>query len=66
MKNNRGWKRGFSEKLLKLGVRVIKLVNKFPKTPAGFAIASQLIRSATSVGANFLEAQDDEKNKIKF
>ena len=58
MKNNREWKREFSEKLLKFGVRVIKLVNKFPKTPAGFAIASQLIRAATSIGANFLEAQD--------
>src|SRR3989338_6733198 len=63
MKNNREWKREFSEKLLKFGVRVIKLVNKFPKTPAGFAIASQLIRSATSIGANFLEAQDASSRK---
>lgn len=63
MKNNKEWKREFSEKLLNFGTRVIKLVNKFPKTPAGFAIASQLIRSATSIGANFLEAQDASSRK---
>ena len=34
------------------------MTNSFPKTPAGFAIASQLIKAATSIGANFVEAQD--------
>ncbi|EKD64956.1 MAG: hypothetical protein ACD_50C00232G0005, partial [uncultured bacterium] len=40
------------------GVDIVRLANKLPKTPAGFAIASQIIRSGTSVGANVVEAQD--------
>ena len=36
---------------------VIQLVQNLPKTPAGYAIANQLIRSGTSVGANISEAQ---------
>ena len=56
--SNREWRENFIQRLLKFGVEVIQLTNKFPKTPAGFAIASQLIRSATSIGANFVEAQD--------
>lgn len=31
--------------------------NVLPKNPAGFALASQVIRSGTSVGANMQEAQ---------
>lgn len=62
MRNNvnssKEWREIFVQRLLKFGVAVIRLANKFPKTPAGFAIASQLIRSATSIGANFVEAQD--------
>lgn len=38
-------------------VRVVRLARKLPKDPAGYALAGQLIRSATSVGANFREAQ---------
>ncbi len=37
-------------------LNIIKLVNKLPKTPAGFAIGNQLIRSGTSVGANYRSA----------
>lgn len=33
-------------------LRVLKLVDELPKTAAGRAIASQLVRSATSIGAN--------------
>jgi four helix bundle protein len=46
------------ERTFKFGVTVIKISNSLPKTPAGFAIASQLVRSGTSVGANVEEAQD--------
>lgn len=45
------------ERVLNFGVRVIKLVNKLPKTPAGFKLGSQLVASATSIGANTQEAQ---------
>ncbi len=56
--SNKEWREIFVQRLLKFGVAVIRLANKFPKTPAGFVIANQLIRSATSIGANFVEAQD--------
>lgn len=39
-------------------VIIIRISNQLPKTPAGFAIANQIIRSGTSVGANVVEAQD--------
>lgn len=58
MNSSKEWREIFVQRLLKFGVAVIRLANNFPKTPAGFAIASQLIRSATSIGANFVEAQD--------
>src|SRR6266516_5490045 len=35
---------------------VFKLVDALPRTPAGRAVASQLVRSATSVGANYRAA----------
>lgn len=62
MKNSE-WKDAFKNKLIKFSVRIILLANKFPKTPAGFAIASQIIKSATSIGANFGEAQDASSHK---
>jgi len=38
------------------GLRVIKMLDSLPKTVAGRAIANQLVRSATSVGANYRAA----------
>jgi four helix bundle protein len=37
-------------------LRVLKLVDVLPRTPAGRAISNQLVRSATSVGANYRAA----------
>ncbi len=37
----------------KFNVNVIHFCNDFPRTPAGFEIAKQLIRSSGSVGANY-------------
>lgn len=51
-------KENLLERVLNFGVRIIKLVNKLPKTPAGFKVGSQLVGSATSIGANTEEAQD--------
>lgn len=39
-------------------IEIIKIVNAFPKTSAGFQIGQQIIGSGTSVGANMEEAQD--------
>jgi len=50
-------------RLLEYAVRVIKVVESLPRTLAGRHIASQLIRSATSVGANYEEAQGAESRE---
>lgn len=54
----RSSKQELLDRLLRFSVRIIVLASKLPKTPAGFAIASQIIRSACSIGANCEEAQD--------
>ena len=46
----------FKAKTKKAAITTIKLANKLPKTPAGFKMADQLIRSGTSVGANYRSA----------
>jgi four helix bundle protein len=40
----------------KFALRVIKLVDALPKTTVGRAIGNQLMRSGTSVGANYRSA----------
>ncbi len=63
MISNKEWKKTFLERLLKFAVSIITLANNLPKTPAGFAIATQLIKAGTSVGANTEEAQDASSRK---
>lgn len=46
------------ERVLNFGAGIIGIASKLPKTPAGYKIGSQLIGSATSIGANTQEAQD--------
>ncbi len=36
---------------------IIKLVSELPKTTAGFELGKQVLRSATSVGANYRSSQ---------
>lgn len=55
MKN--GQRKDILDRTFKFGIRVIKMGNSLPRTPAGYALASQLIRSGTSIGANIQEAQ---------
>jgi len=54
-------KKAMNEQELKVrtkqfGLRVMKLVDALPKTTAGRALGNQLIRSGTSVGANYRAA----------
>lgn len=63
LKNKIQNKNQLLERLLSFAVRIIILAGKLPKTPAGFAIAGQLIRAGTSVGANCEEAQDASSRK---
>ncbi|MDP3685532.1 MAG: four helix bundle protein [bacterium] len=58
MKEHVKYKTDLRERLLEFSVHIIALASKLPRTPAGFAVANQVIRSATSVGANCEEAQD--------
>jgi four helix bundle protein len=38
------------------GLRVLKLVDQLPRTTSGRAIGNQLVRSGTSIGANYRAA----------
>src|SRR6266540_3054196 len=49
-------KRNLSERLLNFGAGIIKLAVKLSKTAVGRHIGFQLMRSATSSGANYEEA----------
>ena len=49
-------KRNLSERLLEFGASIIKLVVKLGKTSVGRHIGFQLMKSATSAGANYEEA----------
>lgn len=46
-----------TDRTFKFGVRVVRMANALPKNPAGYAMANQIVRSGTSVGANIEEAQ---------
>ncbi|PIR95976.1 MAG: four helix bundle protein [Candidatus Doudnabacteria bacterium CG10_big_fil_rev_8_21_14_0_10_42_18] len=46
-------------------LRAIKLVQALPKNPVGFVIGKQLLRSATSVAANY-RAACRARSKIEF
>lgn len=55
----------------KLGIEIIYLVDELPNKPSGWAISKQIIRSATSVGANYRAAclaksKADFINKLKI
>ncbi|MFH1535985.1 MAG: four helix bundle protein [Patescibacteria group bacterium] len=54
---------GIAERSIEFAVRIIPMVNSIPKTPAGYAIASQIVRSGTSIGANLQEAQSASSKK---
>jgi len=46
------------ERTLKFSQRAIKLCKKIPKNSINYTLINQLTRSATSVGANYTEAND--------
>ncbi|OGO49244.1 MAG: hypothetical protein A2W37_02955 [Chloroflexi bacterium RBG_16_63_12] len=55
--------RNIQERTFEFGVRVIRLVDRLPRTNAGNMIGQQLIRAGTSVGANMQEADAAESKK---
>ncbi len=52
-----------NERLLEFGARIIRLVEALPKTLVGRRVGDQLLRSGTSVGANYEEAQAAESKE---
>jgi len=50
-------------RLINFAVRVLKLADALPRTPAGKHIARQLLRSGTSVAPNDAEARGAESGK---
>ncbi len=51
------------ERTSKFGVSIIEFVKKMPQSQINMPLANQLIRSGTSVGANYCEADDAESKK---
>ena len=63
--------RAFKERTKQLGLRVIRLVEALPHQPAAQIIVRQVLRSATSVGANYrascrAKSKADMINKLKI
>jgi four helix bundle protein len=55
----------------KFAVQIIRLSIRLPKTPEGIVIRNQITKSASSIGANYREAnrsrsKADFRNKIKI
>lgn len=57
------YKSNLLDRTKKFGINIIKLSSRFPRNASGFVLADQLIRSATSVGANLVEAQEAFSSK---
>lgn len=49
-------RRDIAERTKQFALRVIRLVSKLPKNRVGDVLGRQLLRSATSIGANYREA----------
>ncbi|MCK4471909.1 MAG: four helix bundle protein [Anaerolineae bacterium] len=58
-----GQKFDIQERTFKFAVRVVKLLNRLPRTTAGFEIGKQVVRSATSIGSNVEEADAAESKQ---
>lgn len=55
--NNQEYKKLLIQRAFAFARKIIVLVDQFPNKRAAWVIADQLIRSATSIGANIIEAQ---------
>lgn len=51
------------ERTAKFGEEIIRFAQKIPKSTITTPLVSQLIRAGTSVGANYLEADDAESKR---
>lgn len=68
MGNNDEFKKKLISRAFVLAQSIIVLVDKFPNKRSAWVISDQLIRAATSIGANIIEAQaaSSKKDFINF
>ena len=68
MMSNKNIKQTFIERAFDFSLNVIKMTDYLPKIRSCWVITDQLIRSATSVGANMVEAKaaSSKKDYINF
>jgi four helix bundle protein len=61
-------KNEFRERCYNYSISVIKLINDFPEKRVYWTLSDQLLRSATSIGANIVEAKSasSKKDYIKY
>jgi four helix bundle protein len=54
--NNKEFSKKLEQQTREFAVRIIRLSNTLPNTPEGMIIRNQIIKSGTSFGANYREA----------
>lgn len=66
--DNADFKTEFNKRLINFSLRIIALCNTVRKDRNLWTVADQLIRSATSIGANIIEAKaaSSKKDYLKF
>lgn len=63
MMQNQEYKKKLIARGILLGRKTIALIDKFPNKKSAWVIADQLLRAATSIGANIIEAQAASSRK---
>jgi len=63
MTNDKSSKYNLEERTAKFGENIIKFCNKLPKNVITSPLINQLVKSGTSVGANYCEADDAESRQ---
>jgi len=69
MENDRSkFKKDFIKRLIKFSISILRFVEKHKKESILWSIFNQLIRSATSIGANVVEARasSSKRDYLKF
>jgi len=66
MTNDKSSKYNLEERTAKFGENIIKFCNKLPKNVITSPLINQLVKSGTSVGANYCEADDAESRADKI
>ena len=64
MQNDREkFKKEFKTRVYRFILRLVKFIDKLPKDTSSQIFAKQILRSGTSIGANYIEAQDSSSKK---